>query len=204
MDRKQVKLLVLILALAGVLGGAALLYPRLSAEVDAGPALQESSQPAMEEDDTQAETAAVPEAPLAPDFVVYDGEGQAVRLSDLRGKPVVVNFWASWCSPCKREMPDFEDAFLTYGEDVHFMMVNMTDGRRETVETAKAFVEEVGYTFPVYYDTELSAAITYGVNTIPASYFVDAEGHAVTYAAGVLNREMLQIGLDMILSDTEK
>lgn len=204
MDRKQVKLLVLILALAGVLGGAALLYPRLSAEVDAGPVLQESSQPAMEEDDTQAETAAVPEAPMAPDFVVYDGEGQAVRLSDLRGKPVVVNFWASWCSPCKREMPDFEDAFLTYGEDVHFMMVNMTDGRRETVETAKAFVEEAGYTFPVYYDTELSAAITYGVNTIPASYFVDAEGHAVTYAAGVLNREMLQIGLDMILPDMEK
>ena len=56
----------------------------------------------------------------------------------------------------------------------------------------------------MYYDTELSAAITYGVNTIPASYFVDAEGHAVTYAAGVLNREILQIVLDMILSDTEK
>jgi thiol-disulfide isomerase/thioredoxin len=204
MDRKQVKLLVLILALAGVLGGAALLYPRLSAEVDAGPVLQESSQPAMEEYDAQAETAEVPEAPMAPDFVVYDGEGQAVRLSDLRGKPVVVNFWASWCSPCKREMPDFEDAFLTYGEDVHFMMVNMTDGRRETMETAKAFMEEAGYTFPVYYDTELSAAVTYGVNTIPASYFVDAEGHAVTYAAGILSREMLQIGLDMILSDTEK
>ena len=114
-----------------------------------------------------------------------------MRLSDLRGKPVVVNFWASWCSPCKREMPDFEDAFLTYGEDVHFMMVNITDGRRETVETAKAFIEEAGYIFPVYYDTELNAAITYGVNSIPASYFVDAEGHAVTYAAGVLNRETL-------------
>lgn len=157
----------------------------------------------MEEDDTQAEADATAEAALAPDFVVYDGAGQEVRLSDLRGKPVVVNFWASWCSPCKSEMPDFEDAFLTYGEDVHFMMVNMTDGGRETVETAMAFVEEAGYTFPVYYDAQLSAAVTYAVNTIPASYFIDGEGRAVARAAGMLDRETLQIGIDMILPDKE-
>ena len=199
MERKKGILLALALVLVVVLAGAGALYGKLSAQTDAGPALQGVEQSTMEEDDTRAEADEAVELTLAPDFVVYDGAGQEVRLSDLRGKPVVVNFWASWCSPCKYEMPDFEDAFLTYGEDVHFMMVNMTDGGRETVEVAKAFLEEQGYTFPVYYDTAYNAAITYGVNAIPASYFIDAEGNAIARAAGVLDRETLQVGIDMIL-----
>ena len=101
-------------------------------------------------------------------------------------------------------MPDFDEKFRQYCDQIHFLMVDVTDGQQETVEKASAFIAERGFTFPVYYDTELSAAITYGVNAIPASYFVDAEGHAVTYAVGILNREMLQIGLDMILPNTEK
>ncbi len=199
MGNKKRWLLVLALGLVVLLAGAGALYSKLSPQADAGPGLQE--QPAVEENNDQTEADAAPEPELAPDFLVYDSEGQAVQLSDLRGKPVVVNFWASWCSPCKMEMPDFEDAFLTYGEDVHFMMVNMTDGGRETLESARAFVEEQGYTFPVYYDTELSAAITYAVNAIPSSYFIDADGRAVAWAAGMLNRETLQKGIDMILPD---
>lgn len=195
-------LLLLALALAAVLAGASALYGNLSSQVDTGPAVQGMDSSSMTEDDTRAETDAAAKPVLAPDFTVYNAAGSEVRLSDLRGKPVVVNFWASWCSPCKSEMPDFEEAFLEYGEDIHFMMVNMTDGGRETLETAKVFVEEMGYTFPVYYDTAYSAAITYGVNTIPASYFIDADGCAVARAAGMLDRETLQIGIDMILSET--
>lgn len=134
----------------------------------------------------------------APDFTVQDGEGNPVRLSDFVGKPVVLNFWASWCPPCKSEMPDFEEAFSQYGEDVHFLMVNLTDGSRETVETAKNYVEEKGYTFPVYYDTQSEAAMVYGIMAVPATFFIDAEGKPVARASGAIDKETLEKGLEMI------
>lgn len=134
----------------------------------------------------------------APDFVVTDIDGNEVKLSDFQGKPVIVNFWASWCGPCKSEMPDFEEMYQQYGEEIHFVMVNMTDGSRETVEVASEFIAEQGYTFPVYFDTQYSAAITYGVTSIPATYFIDAQGNAVAYARSVIDAETLQMGIDMI------
>ena len=92
--------------------------------------------------------------PAAPDFTVYDQAGNSYRLSDFQGMPVVLNFWASWCGPCKNEMPAFQKAFEIYGQDVHFLIVNLTDGQIETVETAysqllaEGFIssrEKVGY-----------------------------------------------------------
>ena len=80
------------------------------------------------------------EKQLAPDFTVYDKDGNPVQLSDFRGKPVVLNFWASWCGPCKSEMPDFDKKAAEMAGDVTFLMVNLTDGYQETVESASAFV----------------------------------------------------------------
>lgn len=135
---------------------------------------------------------------MAPDFTVYDLEGNEVHLSDFVGKPVVVNFWASWCGPCKMEMPDFQEKYQELGEEIHFLMVNMTDGSRETVETAASFIETQGYTFPVFFDTASSAAITYGVYSLPTTYFIDAQGHAIAQATGAIDGETLQRGIDMI------
>ena len=95
-------------------------------------------------------------------------------------------------------MPDFDAAYQTLGEDVQFLMVNMTDGSRETLDAAQAFLEETGYTFPVLFDTESNAAITYGVYSLPTTYFIDAGGHAIAYARSAIDAETLQKGIDMI------
>ncbi len=135
----------------------------------------------------------------APDFTVTDYNGNKVKLSDMRGKPVVVNFWATWCYYCKEEMPDFEQMYKKYGNDVVFMMVDMTDGGQETVAGAKKHVEENGYTFPVYFDTDLEAAYAYSVTSLPATYLIDSNGDLVAHASGMINAEALEQGISMIL-----
>ncbi len=135
---------------------------------------------------------------LAPDFTVVDGDGNEVRLSDFFGKPIVLNFWASWCGPCRSEMPDFNETFLEIGEEVRFLMVNMTDGAQETLEIAKQFVADSGYDFPVFYDVNYDAAITYGVSSLPTTYFIAADGTLTAYAMGAIDEETLMRGIDMI------
>ena len=140
------------------------------------------------------------EIPTAPDFTVYDIDGDAVSLSDFIGKPVIINFWASWCGPCKMEMSEFEEKFEELGGDIQFLMVNLTDGNRETRETAISYIEESGYTFPVYFDTDQDAAYTYGVYSIPSTYFIGADGSAVAMAQGAIDGSILDQGISMIYS----
>ncbi len=128
----------------------------------------------------------------APDFTVQDDAGQAVRLSDFSGKPMVVNFWATWCGPCKSELPAFEAAYHAYKDEVGFMMVNLTDGQRETVEAVKAFIDQNGYSFPVYYDTEYSASQAYGVYSVPLTVFIDADGTIQNAQIGAMSADVLE------------
>ncbi len=190
---KQKKtVLVLLLAFVLLLGGAYLLYTRLEGSVNT---YQLSAQETRAPDGTAASE--TPGPVPAPDFTVYDEAGNEVHLSDYRGKPVVVNFWASWCGPCRMEMPEFQEKHLELGGEVQFLMINMTGGR-ETVETARDFIAGQGYTFPVLYDTEGDAAVTYGAYALPTTYFIDAEGYAIAQARGAINSETLQAGIDMI------
>jgi len=139
------------------------------------------------------------ELSMAPDFSVLDADGNRIKLSEMQGKPVVLNFWASWCYYCKVEMPDFEEMYKKYGEEIHFMMVNLTDGIQETMDSAKKHISDNGYTFPVYFDTDSEAAImAYGISGIPVTYFINSEGNLVAYASGMINMELIEKGIDMI------
>ena len=138
----------------------------------------------------------------AMDFTVYDIDRNPVKLSDFFGKPILINFWATWCPPCKSELPDFDRVYADYGEDVVFMMVNMTDGSRDTVESASAFTADNGYSFPVYYDCDLNAAYTYGASSIPMTVLIGADGNIVGGQVGVLTEEQLRIILDTELAKT--
>ena len=110
----------------------------------------------------------------------------------------MLNFWASWCGPCRSEMPDFEEKYLELSGEVSFVMVNLTSGSRETLSAAKSFIADRGYTFPVYFDTEGDAALAYQVYSIPTTFFIDAEGNLVAQATGAIDAETLQAGIDLI------
>ena len=208
--KKNGKAIALLTALIVLIGAAAILYEKLSPAVSPPallptesdtvtvPAESDVPSPDAAPSETDAGTTAAPETQAAPDFTVYDGDGNPVKLSDFVGKPVVLNFWASWCPPCKGEMPDFDGAYRELGENVAFVMVNMTDGRQETLETAKDFLAGQDFAFPVYFDTDQDAAVTYGVTSLPTTYFIDADGNLAAYAMGAIDRETLDLGVSYI------
>lgn len=134
-----------------------------------------------------------------PNFTALDEDGNEVELYDFLGKPIVLNFWASWCGPCRAEMPDFDSAYKEYGEEINFLMVNLTDGSTETVESASEFIGLEGFSFPLLFDTMQEAAYLYGVYSIPMTFFVDAEGYLVARATGSIDGEMLKSGIDMLI-----
>lgn len=184
-----------IIALVFVLliGGATVLYRQLGKNIAAE---QLATQSTNQSDESAA--GETEQKIKAPDFTVYDADGNEVHLADYIGKPIVLNFWASWCGPCQSEMPDFHEKYLELGDDVHFLMINTTDGARETAESASAFIAKNGYAFPVFYDTKSDAASIYGAYSLPTTFFIDADGYAIAQATGAIDAETLQRGLDMI------
>lgn len=204
---KNKSLLIIIAVFAVVLIGAGVLYSNLSEGM--APSAQLQTQTPVTQvpvDDSAADDsessenaeATEPEVIPAPDFTVYDKEGNPVKLSDFVGKPVIINFWASWCGYCMIEMPEFESAYQKHGENVHFLMVNATDGSRETVETAQKTVDDGGYTFPIYFDSDLDASYTYGAYSLPMTFGIDAKGNAIVRANGAIDASAIDQIIDMI------
>jgi cytochrome c biogenesis protein CcmG/thiol:disulfide interchange protein DsbE len=133
----------------------------------------------------------------APNFeAAYLTTPGTFELSSLRGKPVLLNFWASWCPPCKDETPLLEDAYARYGDDVEFVGIDIRDARDDALE----FIETYDVSYPQVRDEALRVYEQYGLTGQPESFFIDQNGIVVQHVKGPLSRELLYQFLDVLVS----
>jgi len=126
----------------------------------------------------------------APDFTLTNMNDQEVSLSDYRGQKVFLNFWASWCPPCKKEMPDMQKLHEEYGDEVVILAVNVGESK----STAANFMMENGLKFTVLLDSNKSTAQNYLVRGIPTSYFLDQNGVIQEKVVGAISyQRMLEL-----------
>jgi peroxiredoxin len=126
----------------------------------------------------------------APDFSLLTIDGKILRLNDLRGKIVVINFWGTWCEPCKEETPALQSAYeQLQGTDVEFVGINLRSQEELGAPgdaAVQSFVDEYGVTYPIVYDSEGDVSRQYQISPIPVSYFVDDEGNIRYVYVGTL------------------
>ncbi len=135
----------------------------------------------------------------APDFELPNSDGQPVRLTSLRGKPVLLNFWAQWCPPCRTEMPDL-DALYQDSQDrgLVVLSINTDDPDRTAAET---FVQDEGLTFPILWDHDKQVYDQYNLKGLPTSYFIDRRGIIRIVQIGAMNRSKMDAKVALILSE---
>lgn len=146
----------------------------------------------------ERDTAAPQEGAPAPDFTVETLDGQRLRLSDLRGQVVVLNFWATWCGPCREEMPLFERAAAEFaGQGLVLIAINV----QERPGAVRTFVERLGLTYPIGLDEKGTIARRYRVRSFPTTYFVGRDGTVEGRRVGAYTRQILFGRLDQLLND---
>ncbi|MCF6178500.1 MAG: TlpA family protein disulfide reductase [Geopsychrobacter sp.] len=121
---------------------------------------------------------------MAPDFTLENMQGENVTLSQFRGKVVIVNFWATWCPPCRREMPSMEVLHQTFkDDDLVLLAINVENGGRGVVS---GFLKESPYSFPILLDSQAEVQKLYGVFQFPESFIVDRNGLVVKKVIGAV------------------
>ncbi|MHB1654322.1 MAG: peroxiredoxin family protein [Desulfitobacteriaceae bacterium] len=129
---------------------------------------------------------------LAPDFELRTLDGQVIKLSSLRGKKVIVNMWATWCPPCRLEMPDMEKFYAKHkNEGIEILAVNLTKAEKSREDVPK-FVKDFGITFPVLMDEKGEVAQMYEASAIPTSYILDSKGVIQQKIVGPMNEETMK------------
>jgi thiol-disulfide isomerase/thioredoxin len=198
--KNNIKWIITAILFIALIGGASVLYNNLSKDYKGENLIENTTNANIEKnnsDSTSQNNSSEDEKIVAPDFTVLDYDSNEVKLSDFKGKPVVLNFWATWCFYCKEEMPDFNIAFEKY-PDVEFLMLNATDGYQETIESAKKYYENEGFDFNIYFDTNSQAVNNYGITGFPTTIFIDKDGYVVASAGGMIDLETLEKGIEMI------
>ena len=154
-------------------------------------------EPAAEQEDTtgaQEESGEIPVVP-APDFTLTDQYGETHTLSDYQGQTVFLNFWATWCGPCKMEMPDIQALYEAWDENAGDLVVlgvaGPGIGQEGSAEDIAAFLEENGYTYPVVMDDTGALFYQYGISAYPTTFMIDTEGNVFGYVQGAVSREVM-------------
>lgn len=128
----------------------------------------------------------------APEFTLVDTNGKAVHLSDFRGKVVLLNFWATWCAPCRKEFPELVKTYGDGASDVVVVGINMQENR----DQVRQFADEFGADFPILIDPKAEAAEAYRLLGLPSSYFIDQQGVLRQQHFGLLTREIIDEKLE--------
>lgn len=152
--------------------------------------------PAPLDAEAQQEPEAEPQAeedkgPIMPNLPLTRLDGTVTSFHEVRGdKPAVINYFASWCPPCKQELPHFQKAFDEYGDKISFIFLDALDGQRETLKTINAFIKSFPFTGPVFYDDGMFAAV-FQTNSLPTTVFLDKEGRVVKGYLGFVAEDVL-------------
>jgi cytochrome c biogenesis protein CcmG/thiol:disulfide interchange protein DsbE len=133
----------------------------------------------------------------APSFKITDLDGNMYTMDRLKGKPVLINFWASWCEPCRKEMPDLIKLYGQYKDRIEIVAVNVT--ARDSSEPVQAFVQEYRLPFPVLLDNKGEVADQYHIAPIPTTYFVDKNGVIAERQVGVTDYAALEAKINRLL-----
>jgi thiol-disulfide isomerase/thioredoxin len=139
----------------------------------------------------------------APNFSLKTMTGQKIELYQTKGKPTIINFWASWCDPCKQEMPYLEAAYQKYKDQVNFLMINQT--AQDNLPNIKAFMQQYRFTFPVILDPAEDGGETIGADRyqlvgIPTTIVIDSTGKITHKVVGEMSEEELQVILNDVVS----
>ena len=138
---------------------------------------------------SKAEAAEISEGVAAPDFAFTDlATGRTLKLSDLRDKPVYLNFWATWCPPCVKELPHIQAKYEQYKDKINFVAISL-DGEQEA---PAQFIPSRGYTFPVGYGNEREISRAYNVEAIPMSFIIDTNGVVKAKIVGSMDEADLE------------
>ncbi|MGX5491597.1 MULTISPECIES: redoxin domain-containing protein [Bacillus cereus group] len=166
---RKLTIIVVLLCLAGYAA-----YEQFGNKEQAVKVKQEKSEAAMKEIIARN---GIEIGKSAPDFELTKLDETNVKLSDLKGKKVILNFWATWCGPCQQEMPDMEAFYKEHKENVEILAINYTPSEKGGgAEKVSNFAKEKGITFPILLDKNIDVTTAYKVITIPTSYFIDTKG----------------------------
>lgn len=168
--------ILLAIALVVILGGATIIY-------------QNSSKIIVDE----------PTNKIAMiDFKFSDLANQSVSLSQFKGKPILLNFWSTTCAICVNDLAVYQEFYQQYSNQINFIMLEVINPEFETNETVKQFIDDKGYSFPVYLDINGYGSIAYNAYALPLLYLIDSDGYIVANAMGEMSSERLNKGLQLL------